>query len=165
MSQTVRWDRLQKWLDHLPNIPQNQFTMEVYRTELKDRSNKHCGSAGCILGHMTALAEEPLPFNESGIDFTEYALTELNIPSKSHLWRYLFSSDWGAFHPFIYQAQARLTYALQNKENHAEPSDIFWHESFKFHQFKDLTVELINDPANDGMRPTRGIAIGTTGNP
>lgn len=94
----VKLDNLLKMADYIENVPQDVFSMDVYRSRFQYLHK--CNSVGCIIGHCTVLDSlSNIPFNRdfSGdvtIDFSLWSEQYTGISSCSGSWMYLFSFGW-----------------------------------------------------------------------
>lgn len=100
--------------DHIETIPQEMFDMYCEFRRGNCFSND-CYSVGDIIGHCTALDNEPLPRLEDGnIDFFEWAERFTGIEFLSDEWLFLFSFIWSYVDNTPTGAAKRIRYFVEN---------------------------------------------------
>jgi len=109
-------ENLQKLVDFIPTIPDEQFNMNTYREG--DRTTHTCGSIGCILGHATAL-DTPENINEyksndGEIEFRKWSEDYFGLYDEG--WDFLFDCWWYNANNTKEGAVARVQWLLDGKE-------------------------------------------------
>jgi len=88
---------LMKMANYIENIPQKDFSMEVWRRGVNN-VNVVCNSVGCAVGHCTILDVENIKKNFIDrydiIDYLEWSSEFTGINYSSMKWAYLFVDDW-----------------------------------------------------------------------
>lgn len=86
-------ENLLRMADYIETVPQEKFTMSVYRGE-KDFKDASCDTIGCAVGHCTILAPHLIKQTELGIDFEAWVKEFTGVEWASKEWRWLFSGIW-----------------------------------------------------------------------
>lgn len=87
---------LQRMVDHLCTISDNQFDMRGYRLN-GDKASPECNSVGCVIGHCTVLDSENVKQNylnsDTGIiKFTDWSYDFTGL--HGYLWDFCFGGAW-----------------------------------------------------------------------
>lgn len=141
MLSEINWDRLEQWIPLLEQIHEDSFTMAYYRSVWSDTGDAICRTSGCILGHMTAYAQNPIPKGDyNNINFEQFSGTELGIVFGTYLWEYLFAERWQKVDNTLQGAIDRIKYACSNR---MDPMSDLWKTLCPF-PIKTSNEELIN---------------------
>ena len=88
-------ENLQKMADYIRTVPQEKFGMQMYRSTYQ--ATPECSSVGCVIGHCTILATEPLPMmvgHEDRIDFENWSQQFTGLDFERDEWEWCFGGRW-----------------------------------------------------------------------
>lgn len=87
-------ENLQRMADYIRTVPQEKFSMSVYRYGQNQHLPK-CGSVGCVIGHCTILDKANIKQwrdYEGDIEFGMWSQHFTGI--KDEMWEWCFASEW-----------------------------------------------------------------------